>query len=130
VAPDHNGFSHQGPDFIAHVANKEEIICQRVLAKVVAEANGLLPDRRVPEILECSPHTRRRTYIGLLRAAGCDPSYVQQQVGQTDPTREEYRTRVNELLATSPAALSRLPEPAHRAAVGPKTGPNSLLEAA
>jgi hypothetical protein len=86
----------------------------------------------------------RRTYISLLLAAGCDPAYVQQQVGHTDPTltlriyqqllkrkrREEYRARVNELLGTSPAALSRLPEPAHRAAVGPKSGPNSLLEAA
>ena len=119
-------------------------IRQRVLAKVVAEANELLRDRGVPEILECTPHTLRRTYISLLLAAGCDPAYVQQQVGHTDPTltlriyqqllkrkrREEYRERVNELLGTSPAALSRLPEPAHRAAVGPKSGPNSLLEAA
>jgi integrase len=119
-------------------------IRQRVLAKVVAEANELLRDRGVPEILECTPHTLRRTYISLLLAAGCDPAYVQQQDGHTDPTltlriyqqllkrkrREEYRARVNELLGTSPAALSRLPESADRAAVGPKSGPNSLLEAA
>jgi integrase-like protein len=112
-------------------------IRQRVLAKVVAEANELLRDRGVPEILECTPHTLRRTYISLLLAAGCDPAYVQQQVGHTDPTltlriyqqllkrkrREEYRARVNELLGTSPAALSRLPEPAHRAAVGPRPVP-------
>jgi hypothetical protein len=70
-------------------------------------------------------------------AAGCDPAYVQQQVGHTDPTltlriyqqllkrkrREEYRARVNDLLGTSPAALSRLPEPAHRAAVDPSLDP-------
>jgi hypothetical protein len=73
-----------------------------------------------------------------------DPAYMQQQVGHTDPTltlriyqqllkrkrREEYRARVNELLGTSPAALSSLPEPGHRAAVGRKSGPSSLLEAA
>lgn len=100
-------------------------IRQRVLAKVVAEANELLCDRGVPEIIECTPHTVRRTYISLLLAAGCDRAYVQQQVGHTDPTltlriyqqllkrkrREEYRHRVNELLGTSPAALSKLPEP-------------------
>jgi Phage integrase family len=97
----------------------------------------------VPEIVDCTPHTLRRTYISLLLAAGCDPAYVQQQVGHTDPTltlriyqqllkrkrREEYRARVNELLGTSPAALSRLPEPAREAEAGPKTGPNSLLGA-
>jgi integrase len=89
---------------------------QRVLAKTVAEANGLLRDRGVPEIVECTPHTLRRSYISLLLAAGCDPAYVQQQVGHTDPTltlriyqqllkrkrREEYRTRVNELLGLRP----------------------------
>jgi integrase len=119
-------------------------IRQRVLAKVVVEANELLRDRRVPEILECTPHTLRRTYISLLLTAGCDPAYVQQPVGHTDPTltlriyqqllkrkrREEYPARVNELLGTSPTALSRLPEPGYRAAFGPKSGPSSLLEAA
>jgi hypothetical protein len=30
--------------------------------------------------------TVRRTYISLLLAAGCDPAYVQHQVGHTDPT--------------------------------------------
>jgi integrase len=113
---------------------------QRVLAKTLTEANGLLRERGVPEIVECTPHTLRRTYISLLLAAGCDPAYVQQQVGHTDPMltlriyqqllkrrrREEYRTRVNELLGTSPAALSRLPEPATEAVVGPNSGPNSL----
>jgi hypothetical protein len=68
---------------------------------------------------------------------------VQQQVGHTDPTltlriyqqllkrkrREEYRTRVNDLLGTSPAALSRLPEAAQEAELGPNSGPNSLLGA-
>jgi hypothetical protein len=44
--------------------------------------------------------------------------------------REEYRERVNELLGTSPAALSRLPDMAQRAALGPKSGPNSLLPVA
>jgi integrase len=116
-------------------------IRQRVLAKVVVEANELLRSRGVPEILECTPHTLRRTYISLLLAAGCDPAYVQQQVGHTDPTltlriyqqllkrkrREEYRARVNDLLGTSPAALSRLPAPAQETALGPKSGPNSLL---
>jgi hypothetical protein len=34
---------------------KASNIRQRVLAKVVAEANGLLRDRGVPEILECTP---------------------------------------------------------------------------
>jgi integrase len=38
-----------------------------------AEANELLRDRGIPEILECTPHTLRRTYISLLLAAGCDP---------------------------------------------------------
>lgn len=113
---------------------------QRVLAKTLAEANGLLRHRGVPEIVECTPHTLRRTYISLLLAAGCDPAYVQQQVGHTDPMltlriyqrllkrrrREEYRERVNDLLGTSPAALSRLPKPATETVVGPNFGPNSL----
>ena len=80
--------------------------------------------------------------LGLL-VAYCRRSvhYVQQQVGHTDPTltlriyqqllkrkrREEYRARVNDLLGTSPAALSRLPGPAQETALGPKSGPNSLL---
>jgi integrase len=78
-----------------------------VLAKTVVEANELLRQRGVPEIVDCTPHTLRRTYISLLLAAGCDPAYVQQRVGHTDPTltlriyqqllkhkrREEYRTR-------------------------------------
>lgn len=119
-------------------------IRQRVLAKVVAEANELLRGRGVPEIVECTPHTLRRTYISLLLAAGCDPAYVQQQVGHTDPMltlriyqqllkrkrREEYRERVNELLGTSPAALSKLPDLAGASELGPKSGPNSLLQAA
>jgi integrase len=113
---------------------------QRVLAKTIVEANELLRQRSVPEIVECTPHTLRRTYISLLLAAGCDPAYVQQQVGHTDPTltlriyqrllkrrrREEYRERVNDLLGTSPAALSRLPEPATESVVGPNSGPNSV----
>jgi hypothetical protein len=62
---------------------------------------------------------------------------VQQQIGHTDPTltlriyqqllkrkrREEYRERVNELLGTSPAALSRLPDLAGEATlaqIGPQ----------
>jgi integrase len=116
---------------------------QRVLAKTVVEANELLRQRGVPEIVDCTPHTLRRTYISLLLAAGCDPAYVQQQVGHTDPTltlriyqqllkrkrREEYRTRVNELLGTSPAALSRLPAPLGEVEVGPNSGPNSLFGA-
>jgi hypothetical protein len=68
---------------------------------------------------------------------------VQQQVGHTDPTltlriyqllkrkrREEYRERVNELLGTSPTALSKLPDLAGEPALGTKSGPNSLLQAA
>jgi integrase len=116
---------------------------QRVLAKTLTEANGLLRERGVPEIVECTPHTLRRTYISLLLAAGCDPAYVQQQVGHTDPMltlriyqqllkrqrREEYRAHVNELLGTSPAALSRLPEPTTETVVGPNSGPNSLSQA-
>jgi hypothetical protein len=65
------------------------------------------------------------------------PAYVQQQVGHTDPTltlriyqqllkrkrREEYRARVNDLLGTSPAALSRLPEPAQDGALDPNLDP-------
>jgi integrase len=118
-------------------------IRQRVLAKVVAEANELLRRRRVPEIVECTPHTLRRTYISLLLAARCDPAYVQQQVGHTDPTltlriyqqllkrkrREEYRDRVNELLGTSPAALSKLDLAAARE-LAPNSAPNSLVRAA
>jgi integrase len=116
-------------------------IRQRVLAKVIAEANELLRERGVPEIVECTPHTLRRTYISLLLAAGCDPAYVQQQVGHTDPTltlriyqqllkrkrREEYRSRVNELLGTSPAALSKRPDVAEQDESGPNSGPNSLF---
>jgi integrase len=119
-------------------------IRQRVLAKVVAEANELLRKRGIPEIVECTPHTLRRTYISLLLAAGCDPAYVQQQVGHTDPMltlriyqqllkrkrREEYRERVNELLGTSPAAQSKLPDVAGGREAGPNSGPNSLLAAA
>jgi hypothetical protein len=65
---------------------------------------------------------------------------VQQQVGHTDPTLTlriyhscssasgaRSTARVNELLGTSPAALSRLPEPAPEGEAGPKSGPNSLL---
>ena len=37
--------------------------------------------------------------------------------------------RVNELLGTSPAALSKRPDPAGAPALGPKSGPNSLLQA-
>jgi hypothetical protein len=79
----------------------------------------------LPEIVECTPHTLRRTYISRLLAAGRDPAYVQQRVVHTDPTltlriyqqllkrkrREEFRERLNDLLGTSPAALSRRPEP-------------------
>jgi integrase len=119
-------------------------IRQRVLAKVVPEANELLRQRKVPEIVECAPHTLRRTDISALLAAGCDPAYVQQQVGHTDPTltlriyqqllkrkrREEYRERVNELLGTSPAALTKLPDLAGEPVFAPKSAPNSLVQAA
>jgi integrase len=127
------------PLWRAHQPAKQRV--QRVVAKVVAEANELLCERGVPEIVECTPHTLRRTYISLLLAAGCDPAYLQQQVGHTDPTltlriyqqllkrkrREEYRDRVNELLGTSPAALSKLPDLGREREVGPNSGPNSLL---
>jgi integrase len=117
-------------------------IRQRVLAKVVDEANELLRKRKVPEIVGCTPHTLRRTYISLLLAAGCDPAYVQQQVGHTDPMltlriyqqllkrkrREEYRDRVNELLGTSPAALSKPPDLAGEPVLAPKSAPNSLVQ--
>lgn len=109
-------------------------IRQRVVAKSLVLANTLLRERGIPEIVHCTPHTLRRTYISLLLAAGCDPAYVMAQVGHTDPTvtlriyqqllkrrrREEYRDRVNELLGTSPAATGA----AH---VGPNSGPNSLV---
>jgi hypothetical protein len=36
----------------------------------------------------------------------------------------------NELLGTSPAALSKLPDVAGEAVLGPKSGPNSLLQTA
>jgi hypothetical protein len=52
---------------------------QRVLPKTIVEANELLRQRGVPEIVECTPDTLRRTLL----AAGCDPAYVQQQVGHT-----------------------------------------------
>jgi hypothetical protein len=69
---------------------------------------------------------------------------VQQQVGHTDPTLtsriyqqllrhkrlEEYRDPENELRGTSPAALSKLPDVAGAGAFGPKSRPNSLLQAA
>ena len=65
------------------------------------------------------------------------------QVGHTDPTltlriyqqllkrkrREEYRERVNDLLGTSPAALSKLPDLAEELEAGPNSGPNSLFRA-
>jgi integrase len=141
------GFGRARDPFVASGNGKPLVasnIRQRVLAKVVAEGNELLRERGIPEIVECTPHTLRRTYISLLLAAGCDPAYVQQQVGHTDPTltlriyqqllkrkrREEYRERVNELLGTSPAALSRLPDLARGSEVGPKSGPNSLLQTA
>ena len=38
------------------------------------EANELLRERGMPEILECTPHTLRRTYVSLVLAAGCDPA--------------------------------------------------------
>jgi hypothetical protein len=61
----------------------------------------------------------------------------QHQGGHTDPTltlriyqrplkrkrREEYRERVNELLGTSPAALSKLPEVAGESGLAPNRGP-------
>jgi hypothetical protein len=85
---------------------------------------------------ECSP--------GGGHGGGCDPAYVQQQVGHTDPMltlriyqqllkrkrREEYRERVNELLGTSPAALSKLPDLAATGEFAPKSAPNSLAQAA
>ncbi len=69
---------------------------------------------------------------------------MQQQVGHTDPMltlriyqqllkrkrREEYRDRVNELLGTSPTALSRLPGIGAWSRGWTQIWPNSLLEAA
>jgi hypothetical protein len=123
------------PYCYAHVSASN--VRQRVLAKTLAEANRHLRQRGVPEIVECTPHTLRRTYISLLLAAGCDPAYVQQRVGHTDPMltlriyqqllkrrrRDEYRKRVNDLLGTSPAGLSRLPEAGTETVVGPIPDP-------
>jgi hypothetical protein len=44
--------------------------------------------------------------------------------------REEYRERVNELFGTAPNALTRLPDVAQMAALGPKSGPNALFQPA
>jgi hypothetical protein len=44
--------------------------------------------------------------------------------------REEYRDRVNDLLGTSPAALSKLPDLAATYEFAPKSAPNSLAQAA
>jgi hypothetical protein len=41
--------------------------------------------------------------------------------------REEYRSRVNDLLGTSPAALSKRPDLAEQEESGPNSGPNSLF---
>jgi integrase len=123
-------------------------IRQRVLAKTLVVANELLRERDVPEIRACTPHTLRRTYISLMLGAGCDPAYVQQQVGHTHPMltlriyqqllkrkrREEYRERVNELLGTSPdAMLKRTIDPDMQfggTELGPNLGPNALPVAA
>lgn len=92
----------------------------------MALANQVLRERRVPEIRACTPHTLGRTYISLMLAAGCDPAYVQEQAGHTDPMltlriyqqllkrkrREEYRERVNELLGASPPAPTKRPREA------------------
>jgi hypothetical protein len=97
-------------------------IRQRVLAKVVPEANELLRRRKVPEIVECT-----RT-----RCAGPTSALtlrIYQQLLKRK-RREEYRGRVNELLGTSPAALSKLPDLAGEPAFAPKSAPNSLVPAA
>jgi integrase len=41
----------------------------------------LLRERGIPEIVHCTPHTLRRSYISLLLAGGCDPANVMAQVG-------------------------------------------------
>jgi hypothetical protein len=62
-------------------------------------------------------------------ATGAPPIVFYQQLLKRK-RREEYRERVNELLGTSPAALSRLPDLAGEPALGPKSGPNPLLPTA
>jgi integrase len=118
-------------------------IRQRVVAKVVAEANGLLRERGVSEIVECTPHTLRRTYISLLLAAGCDPAYVQQQVGHTDPMltlriyqqplkrkrRKEYREASQRAARHVARGALEAAGPRTRKRVGPNSGPNSLFVA-
>jgi hypothetical protein len=92
-------------------------------------------------LAHASPHLHQPaaggTYISLPLAAGCDPAYVQQPVGHTDPTltlriyqqllkrkrREEYHAQVNERLGTSPAALSKLPNRRRKRRCDPNLDP-------
>lgn len=84
----------------------------------------------IPGITSSMPRSQTKPISVPAATPTTDPAMVIYQQLLKRKRREEYRDRVNELLGTSPTALSRLPEPAHRAAVGPKSGPNSLLEAA
>jgi integrase len=116
---------------------------QRVLAKTVVEANELLRERCVPEIVDCTQHTLRRTYISLLLAAGCDPR-LRAAAGRThrpDADAEDLPTAAQAQAARGvphareraarylAGGASRLAEPAREADTGSISGPNSLSQA-
>jgi hypothetical protein len=66
---------------------------------------------------------------GAARSTSTEASLSSGQVPRTPKRREEYRERVNDLLGTSPAALSKLPDLAEELKPAP-IGPNSLSHTA
>lgn len=80
--PDHLvfGTSEGGEQNASNIRN-------RMLAPAVELANERLEDRGeapLPERL--TPHKLRHTFASVLVALGCDPGYVMDQLGHTDPT--------------------------------------------
>jgi integrase len=60
---------------------------QRVVLKAAERANEHLSDAGKPTLPEgLSPHALRRSFASWLIAEGEDVSYVQNQLGHTDPT--------------------------------------------
>jgi hypothetical protein len=121
-----------------HERESDAASIDELAARINADAARVaaLMDERRGAPASCSPSPPLRSSRMWRRS-----NHGRREVGHTDPTltlriyqqllkrkrREGYRARVNELLGTSPAALSRLPEPAREAEAGPKSGSNSLL---
>jgi integrase len=92
----------------------------RVLTPAVRRANERLEDAgEVPLPERLTPHKLRHTFASVLVALGCDPGYVMDQLGHTDPwfTLRVYRHGMRRDPA-SRAALRELVGAADWAATG------------